>query len=76
MGSRADSGAFFEQHRQRFVHLESAGGGVGELESEQCNTASSLLLASRKRLVSCSISNTGRQLSIAKQRRQSGSVET
>ena len=66
---------FFKQERQGLVQLESACGGVGELKSDCCDKASNLALACSSHLVSCSISKTGRQFSIAKQRRQSGNVE-
>ena len=65
-----------------FVQLVPASGGICELESDKRNTASSrsfpflsLSVYSLSQAVSCSISKTGRQFSIAKQRRQSGSVE-
>ena len=46
----------FQKFRQRGVQLESADGGVGQLESDNCNTASNLLFASLNLLVSCSMS--------------------
>ena len=52
-----------QQLCQRSVQLESADGGVGQLESDNCNTASSrsldlriLAVSSLNLLVSCSMS--------------------
>ena len=78
-----------QQRGQRRIQLESIGGGVGEEESALSNSASSLDSSAASRLfsissclflslslsVSCSIAKTGRQFSIAKQRRKSGKVE-
>lgn len=79
----------FDKKRQGLVQSESVDWGVCELESECCNMASSrafpflslsvsflkFSFSCLSLAVSCSISKTGRQFSIAKQRRQSGSVE-
>ena len=54
---------FLKQSGQCFVQSESAEGGVGQLESDNCNTASSrsldfriLAVSSLNLLVSCSMS--------------------